>query len=135
MSESEKRPFLPYDHELSLSELFSETFRLARANYRIILPIFITFGIINALVNAGITLATPSIKTPSNLTRSSTSQHLATETSLLSRACLIVCVLVLTLFILYFSACIGVCMIDRGLKTYVSGGCPLRGKNLLNLAL
>src|SRR5579875_3394271 len=119
MSESEKRPFLPYDHELSLSELFSETFRLARANYRIVLPIFITFGIINALVNAGITLATPSIKTPSNLTSSSTSQLLAMESSLLSSAGFIVLGLVLTLFILYFSAGIGVWKIDRALTTTI----------------
>lgn len=135
MPESEKRPFLPYDHELSLSELFSETFRVARANYRIVLPIFITFGIINALVNAGITLATPPIKTPSNLTSSSTSQLLAMESSLLSSAGFIVLGLVLTLFVLYFSAGIGVWKIDRALKTNVSGGCPLKGKNLLNLAL
>ncbi|MCL5069021.1 MAG: zinc ribbon domain-containing protein [Thaumarchaeota archaeon] len=63
----EKSGQVPYDHELSLSELFNQTFTIARKNYLRVLPVFVVFGIVSTIFSTYMSYATPSLATPSNL--------------------------------------------------------------------
>jgi hypothetical protein len=57
---------------LTLGELYSKTFQVARKNYLHLLPIFAAFGILVALLFTGISAATPMPNIPANFSPSST---------------------------------------------------------------
>jgi hypothetical protein len=55
----------PIDHELSLEELFSQTFAVVRTNYTRVLPVFAAFGVVATAISTYIASVTPSLNFPS----------------------------------------------------------------------
>lgn len=102
-----------YDHELSLGELFNQTFLVARRNYVRVLPVFIAFGIISTLISTYISLATPSPVIPTNLQNVTSTELFSLVNSYVKLIGYTLANYFVTWCILYFAAGIGLWQMGR----------------------
>ncbi len=97
-----------YSRELSLGESFSKSFDLARKNYLQLLPVFAGFGVLVAIVSTYISYVTPSYTIPSNVATLTQTQLLDAMSSVFMYLEYTAANFLVTWFILYFAAGIGV---------------------------
>jgi hypothetical protein len=122
--------------ELSIGEIFSRSFDLARRNYLQLLPIFVGFGALAALVSTYVRAITPPLVIPTNVSSLTQSQELAVAASLARFLEIRTFNYFVAWLILYFAAGIGVWKIFQimGQKKKLTFELPQRG-NLVPVAV
>jgi hypothetical protein len=125
-----------YSRELSLGESFSKSFDLARKNYLQLLPIFAGFGVLVAVLSTYITYVTPSYNLPTNVASLTQTQLLDAMGSVFRYLEYTAANFLVTWFILYLAAGIGVWKICQLLgKNQKLTFTPTNRINFVNLAI
>jgi uncharacterized Tic20 family protein len=107
----------PFEHELSLEQLFSQTFSVMRKNYSRVLPIFAALGVVSTAISTYISYVTPSlsITSLSNITSAQLGPVADKVGQILG---LNLANFFLSWFLLYFAAGIGIWQMNR--KSFAS---------------
>ena len=125
-----------YSRELSLGESFNKSFDLARKNYLQLLPIFAGFGVLVAVLSTYITYVTPSYNLPTNVASLTQTQLLDAMGSVFRYLEYTAANFLVTWFILYLAAGIGVWKICQTLgKNQKLTFTPANRINIVNLAV
>ena len=103
----------PYDHELSLGELFNQTFAVVRRHYLRVLPVFIVFGIVATLISTAISYSTPTLAILSNIGNLSSTELFALANSELQILGYTLANYFFSWCLLYFAAGIGLWQMGR----------------------
>jgi hypothetical protein len=101
------------DRELSISELFSRTFEIAKQHYTRVLPIFVGFGIFSTIVATLFTYAGPSSISLPSVSNITSAQLAATMSSIFAYIGYTLANYFVTWNILYFAAGLGIGRMNR----------------------
>lgn len=112
----EKEP-LEFNHEHKISEIFAKSFDIVTKNLRLLLPLFVAAGIANALVVTLVTEATPSPNIPSNIQNLPPQQMISIAGQVFTSLGYTWFGYVISWIILFFSAGIGIWMLEKNLVT------------------
>jgi hypothetical protein len=115
------------DRELSISELFSRTFEVARQNYGRVLPIFVGFGIFSTIVATLFTYASPSSIPLPSVSNITSAEVAATMSSVFAYIGYTLGNYFVTWNILYFAAGLGIWRMNR---SFAASQEPLRYSSL-----
>ena len=125
-----------FSRELSLGESFTRSFDLARKNYLQLLPVFAGFGVLVAVLSTYIDYVTPAYTLPTNVGSLTQSQLLHAMSPVFSYIVYTAANFLITWFILYFAAGIGVWKICQVLsKNQKLAFAPATRINYVNLAV
>jgi hypothetical protein len=125
-----------YSRDLSIGESFTKSFDLARKNYLRVLPVFIVFGILAALISAYVTDVTPTLSLPSSVSGMTQAQVLATAGALVRYIEFEAGNFFLTSLVLYVAAGIGIWQIGKRLAEKRNPGFTVPDRiNYVSLAI
>ena len=99
---------------LTLGELFSKTFQVARKNYLRVLPIFAGFGILVALLFTYISFVTPTPNIPANFSSLSNTDLVSSMGSVFRYIGYTLANYFVTWCLLYFAAGLGIWKMNQG---------------------
>jgi hypothetical protein len=112
----EEKP-LEFDHEYRISETFSKSFDILTKRFRLLLPLFVAAGIANALFETLITEATPTFNIPSSIQNLPPQQMISVAGQVFTLLGYTWVAYVISWIILFFSAGIGIWMLEKKLVT------------------